>query len=189
MISHPQIKSQTKLSSSEEPTVNSESKYLSIGNPNVSAGELEELSTSPWMKVRMRVAEHPNTPSHVLLLLAKDVDPEVRMSVANNPNVTMQILSWLTNDEAADVRFYLAEDPKLPRHLLVKLSQDENPYVVQRAELTLSRALQSYYISKNRSPLSMSARRRLDTSIQDILRLLYARNAIAPANPVPVSYR
>jgi hypothetical protein len=45
----------------------------------------------------------------------------------------------LALDESIDVRFQMAENHNLPDAILRILSEDENPYVAQRAAMTLGR--------------------------------------------------
>ena len=112
--------------------------YIRAGNPNISDGELEELSQNSDPRIRRRVAENSKSPPHILGRLCRDSEPDVRLAVAENPSVPLNILEMLVEDESEDIRFELAEDPHMPWMVLVRLARDHNPYVSHRAILTLT---------------------------------------------------
>lgn len=87
----------------------------------------------------LRLIDHPNTPSDVLMQLAQHIDAEVRAQVADNLNTPQDAILLLLKDESTDVRYALAESYHLGKAHLEILLEDDNPYVVARAEETLQR--------------------------------------------------
>ena len=65
-------------------------------NPNTPIKILVILSTDKYYTVRCRVADNPNTPTEILIKLSKDEDWAVRSRVADNPN-TPKKLQWKVN--------------------------------------------------------------------------------------------
>jgi hypothetical protein len=123
--------------------------YLKAGQENTRANELRRLAIHDHHLVRLRVAEHPNSPQDVLKILAKDQHPDVRAAVGEHPSAPAEILERLVADLSVDVRYVLAESPSIPGHLLQKLAADENPYVSVRAQRTLRSLTQGSSKSNN----------------------------------------
>ncbi len=65
---------------------------------------LKYFSGDEDWNIRRNVAEHPNTPTHILEKLIDDESEFVRYYVASNPNTTSHILEKLSRDESWYVR-------------------------------------------------------------------------------------
>ncbi len=61
----------------------------------------------------------------------------MRASVATNPAAPQEVVEILSRDENADVRYSMAECDHMQFHVLDRLANDENPYVAERARVTL----------------------------------------------------
>jgi hypothetical protein len=83
------------------------------------------LARAREARVRAAIAEGPDTPLAVLLILAKDVAPAVRAAVARNPRVDLplQIRETLAQDKSVEVLLGLIDCPNLPDVVLSKLSR------------------------------------------------------------------
>jgi len=123
--------------------------------------ELEEVTSGTaiagrsWRdlsrRTALRLIDHPNTPAEVLFELANHFDIEVRSQVADNLNAPEQAILKLIKDESIDVRFALAENHHLGKANLTLLLEDENPYVAERAKVTLHRI----FAEENPTPVSV----------------------------------
>ena len=111
--------------------------YIRAGSPKASSKELALLARSVHPKVRLRVAENPNTPKEILSFLSKDPDAEVRVAVGTASNTPINITQKLVHDSDPTVRHGIAEDIHTRSELLLVLAQDENAYVSCRAKKTL----------------------------------------------------
>lgn len=100
---------------------------------------LDLLGSGDHLPVVTRIAEHHRTPPTTLDRLAIHTHPEVRCSVAQNPKTPEATIRKLAADPDPTVRYDLAESYHLPKDVLVALSADDNPYVACRAAQTLSR--------------------------------------------------
>ena len=116
----------------------STSEYVAAGNQETSREDLDQLARSGEFQIRRRVAENPNCPTGALQILANDEHPEVRSNVARNPKATFEMLRMLAKDFSLNVRFALAEEQNLPRPILRMLSRDDNPYIADRAKVSLN---------------------------------------------------
>jgi len=87
----------------------------------------------------LRLIDHPQTPAFVLMELSQHPSPEVRAQVVDNPNTPQKAILNLISDQCIDVRLSLAECYHLGASVLEFLVQDDNPYVGNRAEITLHR--------------------------------------------------
>ncbi len=65
-------------------------------------------------KVRLAIAQNPNTPLHLLELLAKDVNSEVRMAVVRNLNTPLSLLEQLLGDHQRSIRQAVVLHPNMP---------------------------------------------------------------------------
>ncbi len=100
---------------------------------------LDLLASGDHTAVVTRVAEHPRTPVSTLHRLAAHPNAEVRCAVAQNTNATEQTIRLILKDEDPTVRYDLAESYHLPKDIMVALTMDENPYVASRATQTMTR--------------------------------------------------
>lgn len=112
--------------------------YIKVGSQNCSADVLEAMSHSEVECIRLRVAENPKTPIHILELLSMDRSPDVRIAAGSNQSTPPYVSFRLASDEDANVRLGLADDINTPIELLEKLTADENPYVACRAMQTIN---------------------------------------------------
>lgn len=112
------------------------SNYVQAGSQSCSPGVLEQLAHSDVDRIRLRVAENPNTPTDVLELLSTDRNADVRVAVGTNPATPPHMRYAIAFDVDPNVRLGLAEDLNTPIELLDKLMEDENPYVSFRASET-----------------------------------------------------
>lgn len=86
---------------------------------------------------RLRKAEDPDTPDHVLRELAHDPNPAVRLCVAENESTPVETLRLLAIDEP-DIRFGVAGNESAPEDLLLLLSEDEDEEIAECAQATLA---------------------------------------------------
>lgn len=91
------------------------------------------------VQTALRLIDHPQTPAFVLMELSQHPSPEVRAQVADNPNTPKEAILNLLRDQCVDVRLSLAECYHLGVSVLEFLVEDDNPYVGNRAEITLHR--------------------------------------------------
>lgn len=113
-------------------------KYIAAGCELTSTIVLVKLATDRSQKVRRRIAENPRTPITILAMLVSDRSPDVRIGVSDNPATPLGLMLLLSDDSSVDVRYALAENSRSPHQVLCRLTRDENPYVANRAALTLS---------------------------------------------------
>jgi hypothetical protein len=111
--------------------------YIKAGSPKVSPKLLAALARSVHSKVRLRVAENPNTPEEVLSYLAQDRDAEVRIAVATAGKTPARVVQALARDSDPTVRHGIAEDVLSSIEVLRLLAEDDNAYVSCRAKKTL----------------------------------------------------
>jgi DNA-binding NarL/FixJ family response regulator len=100
---------------------------------------LDLLGNGDSIPVVTRVAEHPRTPTKTLERLSTHENPEVRCAVAQNANASQTAVRNLLKDADPTVRYDLAESYHLSKDVLMALAEDDNPYVSCRAMQTLSR--------------------------------------------------
>lgn len=100
---------------------------------------LDLLAGGEHTSVIVRVAEHPRTTVSTLERLSTHPSSAVRCSVAQNRNANEQTIKRLQEDEDPTVRYDLAESYHLPKNVLTALAADDNPYVACRAAQTLAR--------------------------------------------------
>ncbi len=112
------------------------SNYVQAGSQSCPPRVLEQLAHSDVDRIRLRVAENPNTPIDVLELLSSDRNADVRVAVGTNPATPPHISYALAFDVDPNVRLGLAEDLDTPVEILDKLMEDDNPYVSLRASET-----------------------------------------------------
>lgn len=110
--------------------------YIKAGSQSCSPEVLEQLAKSDIDRIRLRVAENPNTPASALKALSQDRCPDVRIAVGINPSTHTEVRQMLAQDEDLTVRLGLAEDINSPLSILDILAQDSNPYVACKAEQT-----------------------------------------------------
>lgn len=84
------------------------------------------------------IAESPSTEASTLEVLAHSPSIRVRQAVADNPRTPLTALRLLATDFELEVRFALAENHNVPMEILEMLHEDENPYVSERANLTMN---------------------------------------------------
>lgn len=87
--------------------------------------ELATLARSHEARIRAAVAEAPQTPLTVLIILAKDRVPDVRAGVARNSRVDLpaEVRETLARDKNMDVQIGLLECPVLPETALSRLAR------------------------------------------------------------------
>jgi hypothetical protein len=90
-----------------------------------------------FYKIRMRVAENPNTPKDVLRQLANDPSHDVRAAVAGNQACEDFVCRRLARDGDVTVRHALAQNVDTPRFVLEELAVDDNGWVRGEALKTL----------------------------------------------------
>lgn len=93
-------------------------------DPATSVQRLEELCADPHL--RIKVANNPTTPAHVLAILAQDQDVRVRSAVASHAQTSVEVLQALAQDAQEDVRCEVASHPQTPGEVLRILAQDED---------------------------------------------------------------
>lgn len=114
------------------------SNYVKAGSQSCSPQILEAMAHSEIDRIRLRVAENPNTPIEVLELLATDRNIDVRSAVGTNPSTPAYLSYQIAFDEDPNVRLGLADDINTPIEVLEKLTEDVNPYVSYRARQTIN---------------------------------------------------
>lgn len=128
--------------------------YILAGCTTTGAVELRALAENFCDKIRLRVAENPNTPTDVLRNLAHDPNHDVRVAVASNTSCENSVIERLARDNDVVVRHGLAQNIDTPRAILEELADDENGWV--RGE-----ALKSLRILDSRSGDEVERRRNL----------------------------
>jgi hypothetical protein len=111
--------------------------YTAAGAADAPAEQLRRLAFSRWDRIRMRVAENPNTPPDVLAHLAKDSCHDVRVAVATNPACPLDVVQMVAQDEDIVVRHGLAQSINVPASVLQVLADDDNAWVRGEALKTL----------------------------------------------------
>lgn len=111
--------------------------YLQAGSEATLPHQLANLVHSSHTKVRLRVAENPNTPVSSIQVLANDESAEVRLAVATNTSTPKELIHRLARDEDPTVRYGIAEDANIASEILEELTSDDNPYVCARAIKTI----------------------------------------------------
>lgn len=82
-------------------------------DPSMAPEDLRRLvECGPW--AQRLVADHPNTSSEVLSVLASQPDPRLRAAVAHHPNTSSTTLANLCADSRADIRESAAANPRRP---------------------------------------------------------------------------
>ncbi|MBA3856951.1 MAG: hypothetical protein C0507_08605 [Cyanobacteria bacterium PR.3.49] len=94
----------------------------------------------------VKVAETADAPS-ILADLANESRSEIRMAVADNVHTPCHVKAALAQDKNIDIRFALAENHSTPLDVLQGLQDDNNPYVANRAKLTLERLKMKHLIT------------------------------------------
>jgi hypothetical protein len=85
----------------------------------------------PWM--RQLLAQHPQTPRHLLECFLTDDDWRVRGALARNPALPAHWLEQLAQDGDREVRQWVAANPQTPCSILERLACDEYEEVRQAA--------------------------------------------------------
>ncbi len=85
-------------------------------NPQIPSNWLEEMAEHENERVRQMVARHPNTPVHLLVQAAKDL--ELRQFVAENPSTPPEVLEELAMDSRGDIQAAVARNPNTPGYVL-----------------------------------------------------------------------
>ncbi len=85
-------------------------------NPHISSSWLQEMAEHPRERVRQMVARHPNTPTDLLVDLAKDL--ELRQFVAENPSTPPEVLEQLAMDSRGDIQASVARNSNAPGYVL-----------------------------------------------------------------------
>ncbi|AFY55299.1 Leucine rich repeat protein [Rivularia sp. PCC 7116] len=85
-------------------------------NPHIPSSWLEEMAEHPNERVRQMVARHPNTPAHLLVLAANNL--ELRQFVAENPNTPASTLQELAMDSRGDIQAAVARNANTPGYVL-----------------------------------------------------------------------
>lgn len=109
----------------EAKQMESERKLLvAVGDATTSASheQLEALSQHSHRKVRIAVAENPNTPTTVLEEFAEryEGDEELLAAVAANPRTSGEVLRWLAH-EGRTVQYAVAANPNTPKKSVSRL--------------------------------------------------------------------
>lgn len=101
-------------------------------NPNTPPHVLAILADDEWIAIRQGVAMNPSTPPRVLIKLADDGgrgSDLVHEAVAENPNTPAPALSRLRADNITSVRRALAANPSIAKEDLSYLIADEDAWV------------------------------------------------------------
>ncbi len=71
-------------------------------------------------EVRLSIAQNPNTPAHILEMLAGDSDrhSKIRVALAQNPNITTVLLKQLVGDQYYPIHEAVAYHPKISLSIL-----------------------------------------------------------------------
>jgi len=93
-------------------------RQLVAQHPQTPPHLLERFLTDDDWRVRGAAARNPALPTHWLEQLAQDGDREVRQWVAINPHTPSLVLERLVCDEYKEVRQAVAENPSAPRRVL-----------------------------------------------------------------------
>lgn len=93
-------------------------RQLVAQHPQTPPHLLERFLTDDDWRVRGAAARNPALPAHWLEQLAQDGDREVRQWVATNPHTPSSVLERLVCDEYEEVRKAAAENPSAPQRVL-----------------------------------------------------------------------
>lgn len=93
-------------------------RQLLAQHPQTPAHLLERFLTDDDWRVRGALARNPALPVHWLTQLAQDGDREVRQGVAANPRTPSSLLEQLVGDAYEEVRRAAAENPSAPQRVL-----------------------------------------------------------------------
>lgn len=85
-------------------------------NPHISSDWLEEMADYPIERVRQMVARHPNTPPHLLVEAAEDL--QLRQFIAENPSTPASVLEALAIDSRGDIQAAVARNVNTPGYVL-----------------------------------------------------------------------
>ena len=118
--------------------------------------EFVRLANDPHPKIRLRLAQRPDTPADILGLLWNDPAENVRIFVAKHPNVLPDTLALMASDAShrvatevarrnetpfkaleiiaqhadENIRLTLAANHKVPRHILMQMAECEKSFWV-----------------------------------------------------------
>jgi hypothetical protein len=91
----------------------------------------------PEYIVYYSLAQNPQTPPDILVVLAKCQQSTIRLAVGMNPSTPTNTLFQLSNDKVSLVRTWLTSNPKIPKELLLQLANDPDKIVRSYAETYL----------------------------------------------------
>lgn len=121
-------------------------------NPNTSANRLRELSKSLDRRIRQAIAQNPNTPPDILVILFNKFplqvlhNPVLNLILLEKPNFLEELyqcsklvfhkyklpnffIEWAIFNINETIRGAVASSPKTPQKFLEKLSQDKQSFV------------------------------------------------------------
>ncbi|OLV18157.1 hypothetical protein [Deinococcus marmoris] len=107
---------------------------IRAGDPHALPMSLKALSHSEFDRVRLAVANNPNTPGRVLSELAAEwpFGLAVLCNPVCPPALHAVLLDRLANEPNSDIRYAVAEDPRTPWALLERWQHDPDPYLRYR---------------------------------------------------------
>lgn len=114
-------------------------RWMVANHPNTPTSVLVSMIETMPVAIVRRIAEHPSLSEEALISLCEHLDGEVRAGVVDNCSTPRHIIERLVADQCIDVRYAIAANYDIDQDLLVRLLDDDNPYVVQRARQTLRR--------------------------------------------------
>ncbi len=114
-------------------------RWMVANHPNTPTSVLVSMIETMPVAIVRRIAEHPSLSQQSLLSLCEHYDGEVRAGVVDNSSTPRHIIERLIVDQCIDVRYAIAANYDIDQDLLMRLLDDDNPYVVQRARQTLRR--------------------------------------------------
>ncbi len=122
--------------------------------PSHLTSKLEKMAVHPDSKIRVKLAENPKTPRHILYKLLQDPDIEVRLGLVNNPQTPWTLLGELICQELGEpattdselesnsllgeilkcckqdwIQLEIAGNPNVPVRLLRRLATHSDPMI------------------------------------------------------------
>jgi len=107
--------------------------FESLAQGTIPSGTGRGLFTQGQHWLRQLLAQHPQTPLHLLEGFLTDDDWQVRGALARNPALPAQWLEQLAQDGDREVRKWVAANPHTPSSVLERLACDEHEEVRQAA--------------------------------------------------------
>jgi hypothetical protein len=115
-----------------------ESQWAIATDWNTDRQQLIQLSQSPWPRIRLAVAQNPETPEPVLSRLAQDSVLGVQQAVAQNPATTEAVLDQLADHTDPQIQKSIALHINLSAYSQLALLERQPLFIRQRQVIARS---------------------------------------------------